>query len=66
MIAGRRGLLSYGQLMKAITMGKFHHNFVDVGCASALAKPSWYPWWLWAPFSYKKCQSRAIEAAKRL
>jgi hypothetical protein len=67
LVAERRGLLSYGELLKDITTGQDQgSSLVDTYCAATLAKPGWMPWWLWAdPVSWKKCKERAEEDARR-
>jgi len=63
--AARRGLLSYGAILKESAAGTFRWNVKDVACGAALSKPRSVPWFLWAPFSYKACQDRAEKDARR-
>jgi hypothetical protein len=68
--AARRGLLSWGQGMKAAATGKM--DLADAYCGEALSKPSWLPLWLWWIYDptyiagYKRCRERAEEDARRL
>jgi hypothetical protein len=64
-VAARRGLLSYGTMLKESAAGTFRWSLLDAGCGSVLAKPAWVPWFVWAPFTYKSCQARAAEHAQR-
>jgi len=65
-IASKRGLLSYGQMLKGAVTNEYSlGDLDDVYCGASLSKPSWMPWWLWDPVTYKKCKQRAEEAAKR-
>lgn len=64
-VAARRGLLSYGTMLKESAAGTFRWSLRDNWCGSALSKPAWIPWFLWAPFTYKSCQARAVEHARR-
>ena len=66
-VAEKRGLLSVSDLLGSAVTGQSRENSLsDMFCASILAKPSWMPLWLWSdPWSYKKCQERAEEDARR-
>jgi len=66
-LAEKRGLLSVSELLKSAATGQSREGSLsDTYCAVALAKPSWMPLWLWSdPWSYKKCQERAEEDARR-
>ncbi len=65
MKAARRGLLSYGTMLKESAEGTFRWNLKDNVCGSALSKPGWLPWFFWAPITYKPCEARAEMDARR-